>query len=169
MNTIAIKLLVKCKYEEILLSLIFRRKTINPSALKEVDVYKRQTPNYLLGFADNNDGFADEALGLLRDVKDQSVREILLKQIRALGSLIMDSKVGTHSFVYKVVLHIGTHKGELLFAGQFTGQGCFNLAGKLAVPCFLDVYKRQVGELPVFGMLRDVVFVTEKRSHAAKL
>jgi hypothetical protein len=23
------------------------------------------TPNYLLGFADNNDGFADEALGLL--------------------------------------------------------------------------------------------------------
>ena len=38
----------------------------------------------LLGFADNNDGFADEALGLLRDVKDQSVREILLKQIRAL-------------------------------------------------------------------------------------
>lgn len=42
------------------------------------------TPNYLLGFADNNDGFADEALGLLRDVKDQSVREILLKQIRAL-------------------------------------------------------------------------------------
>ena len=55
------------------------------------------------------------------------------------GSLIMDSKVGTHSFVYKVVLHIGTHKGELLFAGQFTGQGCFNLAGKLAVPCFLDL------------------------------
>lgn len=38
MNTIAIKLLVKCKYEEILLSLIFRRKTINPSALKEVEV-----------------------------------------------------------------------------------------------------------------------------------
>ena len=37
-----------------------------------------------MSFADNNDGFADEALGLLRDVKDQSVREILLKQIRAL-------------------------------------------------------------------------------------
>ena len=36
------------------------------------------TPNYLLGFADNNDGFANEALGLLRDVKDQSVREILI-------------------------------------------------------------------------------------------
>ena len=55
------------------------------------------------------------------------------------GSLVMDSKVGAHSFAYKVVLHIGTHKGKLLFAGQFTGQGCFNLAGKLAVPCFLDL------------------------------
>ena len=38
------------------------------------------------------------------------------------GSLVMDSKVGAHSFAYKVVLHIGTHKGKLLFAGQFTGQ-----------------------------------------------
>ena len=26
-----------------------------------------------------------------------------------------------------------------------------------------------VGELPVFGMLRDVVFITEKRSHTSKL
>ena len=58
--------------------------------------------------------------------------------MRVAGSLVMDSKVSTHSFVYKVVLHIGAHKGKLLFAGQFTGQGCFNLAGKLAVPCFLD-------------------------------
>ena len=31
-----------------------------------------------------NDGFANEAPGLLRDVKDQAVKEILLKQIRAL-------------------------------------------------------------------------------------
>ena len=59
--------------------------------------------------------------------------------MRVAGSLVMDSKVGAHSFAYKVVLHIGTHKGKLLFAGQFTGQGCFNLAGKLAVPCFLDL------------------------------
>ena len=49
--------------------------------------------------------------------------------MRVAGSLVMDSKVGAHSFVYKVVIHIGTHKGKLLFAGQFTGQG--------------DVYKRQ--------------------------
>ena len=53
----------------------------------EVAKVLQTTPNYLLGFADNNDGFADEALGLLRDVKDQSVREILLKQIRALMNL----------------------------------------------------------------------------------
>ena len=59
--------------------------------------------------------------------------------MRVAGSLVMDSKVSTHSFVYKVVLHIGAHKGKLLFTGQFTGQGCFDLAGKLAVPCFLDL------------------------------
>ena len=59
--------------------------------------------------------------------------------MRVAGSLVMDSKVGAHSFVYKVVLHIGTHKDKLLFAGQFTGQGCFDFAGKLAVPCFLDL------------------------------
>ena len=59
--------------------------------------------------------------------------------MRVAGSLVMDSKVGTHSFVYKVVLHIGTHNGKLLFAGQFTGQGCFDLTGKLAVPCLLDL------------------------------
>ena len=53
------------------------------SGLAEIAKVLQTTPNYLLGFADNNDGFADEALGLLRDVKDQS-REILLKQIRAL-------------------------------------------------------------------------------------
>lgn len=58
---------------------------VRTCALQKISWWNIQTtPNYLLGFADNNDGFADEALGLLRDVKDQSVREILLKQIRAL-------------------------------------------------------------------------------------
>ena len=62
---------------------LFREK-MRASGLAEIAKVLQTTPNYLLGFADNNDGFADEALGLLRDVKDQSVREILLKQIRAL-------------------------------------------------------------------------------------
>ena len=60
------------------------KKEMRASGLAEIAKVHQTTPNYLLGFADNNDGFADEALGLLRDVKDQSVREILLKQIRAL-------------------------------------------------------------------------------------
>ena len=60
------------------------KKEMRASGLAELAKVLQTTPNYLLGFADNNDGFADEALGLLRDVKDQSVREILLKQIRAL-------------------------------------------------------------------------------------
>ena len=59
--------------------------------------------------------------------------------MRVAGSLVMDSKVSTHSFVYKVVLHIGAHKGKLLFTGQFTGQSCLDLTDKLAVPCFLDL------------------------------
>ena len=46
------------------------------SGLAELAKVLQTTPNYLLGFADNNDGFADEALGLLRDVKDQSVCEL---------------------------------------------------------------------------------------------
>ena len=60
------------------------KKEMRASGLAEIAKVLQTTPNYLLGFADNNDGFVDEALGLLRDVKDQSVREILLKQIRAL-------------------------------------------------------------------------------------
>ena len=60
------------------------KKEMRASGLAEIVKVLQTTPNYLLGFADNNDGFADEALGLLRDVKDQSVKEILLKQIRAL-------------------------------------------------------------------------------------
>lgn len=62
----------------------YDKKEMRASGLAEIAKVLQTTPNYLLGFADNNDGFADEALGLLRDVKDQSVREILVKQIRAL-------------------------------------------------------------------------------------
>ena len=57
------------------------KKEMRASGLAKIAKVLQTTPNYLLGFADNNDGFADEALGLLRDVKDQSVREILLKQL----------------------------------------------------------------------------------------
>ena len=55
------------------------------------------------------------------------------------GSLVMDGKVGAHPLVHKVVLHIGPDKGNLLFPGQFAGQSRLDLAGKLAVPGFLDL------------------------------
>ena len=55
------------------------------------------------------------------------------------GSLVMDGKIGAHPLVHKVVLHIGPDKGKLLFPGQFAGQGRLDLAGKLAVPGFLDL------------------------------
>ena len=55
------------------------------------------------------------------------------------GSLVMDGKISTHPLVYKVVLHIGPDKGKLLFPGQFAGQSRLDLAGKLAVPGFLDL------------------------------
>ena len=51
------------------------KEEMRASGLAEIAKVLQTTPNYLLGFADNNDGFADEALGLLRDVKDQSVRD----------------------------------------------------------------------------------------------
>ena len=65
------------------------------SGLAEIAKVLQTTPNYLLGFADNNDGFADEALGLLRDVKYQSVREILLKQIILNRGLPFEVKIST--------------------------------------------------------------------------
>ena len=55
------------------------------------------------------------------------------------GSLVMDGKISAHPLVHKVVLHIGPDKGKLLFPGQFAGQSRLDLAGKLAVPGFLDL------------------------------
>ena len=56
------------------------------------------------------------------------------------GSLVMDGKVGAHPLVHKVVLHIGPDKGKLPVPWDSSrGQGRFDLAGKLAVPGFLDL------------------------------
>ena len=52
---------------------------------------------------------------------------------------VMECKVCTHTGVNKVVLHIGPDKGKLLLWYQFTGQGHFHLAGKLAVPGFFNL------------------------------
>ena len=60
------------------------KKEMRASGLAEIAKVLQTTPYYLLGFADNNDDFASEALGLLQNVKDPAVKDILLKQIRAL-------------------------------------------------------------------------------------
>ena len=52
---------------------------------------------------------------------------------------VMECEVCTHTGGNKVVLHIGPDKSKLLLPCQFTGKGHFHLAGKLAVPCFLDL------------------------------
>ena len=54
------------------------KKEMRASGLAELAKVLHTTPNYLLGFAENNDDFAHEALGLLQDVKDQAAREVLL-------------------------------------------------------------------------------------------
>ena len=55
------------------------------------------------------------------------------------GSFVVDGKIGAHPLVHKFVLHIGPDKGKLLLSCQFAGQSRLDLAGKLAVPRFLDL------------------------------
>ncbi|XME03593.1 hypothetical protein QYZ88_005290 [Lachnospiraceae bacterium C1.1] len=42
------------------------------------------TPDYLLVFEEKRDSFEKEALGILQEINDDTVREMLLKQMRAL-------------------------------------------------------------------------------------
>jgi len=42
------------------------------------------TPDYLLGFEEKQDSFEAEAMGILQGIKDDTVREMLLKQMKAL-------------------------------------------------------------------------------------
>ena len=41
------------------------------------------TSDYLLGFEEKKDPFETEALSILQGIKDETVREMLLKQMRA--------------------------------------------------------------------------------------
>ena len=42
------------------------------------------TPDYLLGFEEKRDSFEKEVLEILQEIKDDTVRKMLLKQMRAL-------------------------------------------------------------------------------------
>ncbi len=54
------------------------------SGLADLAKAFHMTPDYLLGFEEEQDSFEAEALGILQGIKDDSVREMLLKQMRAL-------------------------------------------------------------------------------------
>ncbi len=57
------------------------------SSLSELARALHTTPDYLLGFEETQDSFEKEALGILKEIKDDTVREMLLKQMRALLKL----------------------------------------------------------------------------------
>lgn len=52
--------------------------------------------------------------------------------------LVVDSNVGAHSRIYKLILYILPHKRNALLPCQFMGQGNFNLPCKLRIFRFLD-------------------------------
>ena len=54
------------------------------SCLVEIARALYTTPDYLLGFEEKRDSFEKEALGILQEIKDDTVREMLLKQMRTL-------------------------------------------------------------------------------------
>jgi len=54
------------------------------SCLAEIARALYTTPDYLLGFEENQDSFEAEAMGILQGIKDDTVREMLLKQMKAL-------------------------------------------------------------------------------------
>lgn len=60
------------------------KKEMRASGLAEMARALYTTPDYLLGFEEKQDSFEKEALGILQDIKDDTVREMLLKQMRAL-------------------------------------------------------------------------------------
>ena len=54
------------------------------SCLAEIARALYTTPDYLLGFEEEKDPFEKEALCILQGIKDDTVREMLLKQMKAL-------------------------------------------------------------------------------------
>lgn len=60
------------------------KKEMRASCLAEIARALYTTPDYLLGFEEKQDSFEAEALGILQGIKDDTVRERLLKQMKAL-------------------------------------------------------------------------------------
>ena len=63
------------------------KKEMRASGLAEMAKVLQTTPNYLLGYAYSDDDFLSEALSLLEGIKDETVKRILLAQIKAVSAL----------------------------------------------------------------------------------
>lgn len=60
------------------------KKEMSASGLRELARALHTTPDYLLGFEAKEESFEAEALCILQGIKNETVREMLLKQMRAL-------------------------------------------------------------------------------------
>ena len=60
------------------------KKEMRASCLAEIVRALYTTQDYLLGFEEKQDSFEAEAMGILQGIKDATVREMLLKQMKAL-------------------------------------------------------------------------------------
>ena len=63
------------------------KKEMRASGLAEMAKVLQTTPNYLLGYTEDNNNFLSEALSLLEGIKDETVKKVLLAQIKAVATL----------------------------------------------------------------------------------
>ena len=63
------------------------KKEMRASGLAEMARVLQTTPNYLLGYAYSDNDFLSEALSLLEGIKDETVKKVLLAQIKAVSAL----------------------------------------------------------------------------------
>ena len=63
------------------------KKEMRASGLAEMAKVLQTTPNYLLGCTYSDDDFLSEALSLLEGIKDETVKKVLLAQIKAASTI----------------------------------------------------------------------------------
>ena len=63
------------------------KKEMRTSGLVEMARVLQTSPNYLLGYSSNDDDFLSEALSLLEGIKDETIKKVLLAQIKAASVL----------------------------------------------------------------------------------
>ena len=63
------------------------KKEMRASGLAEMARVLQTTPNYLLGYTYSDDDFLSETLSLLEGIKDETVKKVLLAQIKAVSAL----------------------------------------------------------------------------------